>query len=464
MASVPENAPSSDLARFLPPARKVCGYLEQVLLHCGSHPADSEEWLAAGMYVLMAFFLQNNKSTTPRFYCPPREYDPVRAKESTVVVPDVVMNPPEDEEIQFDFFLTMRKRYEEMYGKKAEEDSDGSESSADISLANIRQELRPFSAVFTIIDPEGMTTYAYLVVEYLSFEEGKWCLRNMLREIPYEMETPSAEGQGRKFLVNSTLFAGEKNCGLLITAAHDGSKAWVNAFVYTWDQRLYVSRESSDTSVVDIDENGHQRDSELEQLLDYCGVGGFALEPSTQPVKWKKAISDFDPAYLQYLILDVQGRKEIPKTISRDPLTGAYRIHATLPCPGKLITMEVTPIGESAESYAVAGYLHGAYGLKKDPQKAEKLMREGVENGDPAMAFEYGAFLRHKSKPAEAEKYLRQAAEADISGAQFELAELLKDRASPEDIAEARSLLDSLWEQGYRTYGQKSIDLWGEHS
>lgn len=104
IASVPEIAPNADYERFLPPARKVCSYLEQILLHCGSYPADSKEWIAAGMYALTAFFLQNSKSATPRFYCPPREYDPVSAKESTVVVPDVVMNPPEDEEIQFDFF------------------------------------------------------------------------------------------------------------------------------------------------------------------------------------------------------------------------------------------------------------------------------------------------------------------------------------------------------------------------
>ena len=116
IASVPENTPNADYKRFLPPARKVCSYLEQILLHCGSYPADSKEWIAAGMYVLIAFFLQNSKSATPRFYCPPREYDPVSAKESTVVVPDVVMNPPEEEEIQFDFFLTMRERYEEMFG------------------------------------------------------------------------------------------------------------------------------------------------------------------------------------------------------------------------------------------------------------------------------------------------------------------------------------------------------------
>lgn len=468
MASVPENVPNSDHARFLPPARKVCSYLEQILLHCGSYPADSKEWIAAGMYVLTAFFLQNSKSATPHFYCPPREHDPVSAKESTVVVPDVVMNPPEDEEIQFDFFLTMRKRYEEMFGKEAKEDSNNAdnvkeEPSEIISLATARLELRPFSGNFTIIDPEGMTTYAYLLVDYLSIEEDKWCSRLMMRQIPCKTEPCDDHPSAQNFLVN-TDFLMEDECHIiLLTVSHDGSKGLMNMSVFTEDQKLYVSREPSNIGFWDIDENGHYRDSELETLFDFCGVE-LTLDTPVQPVKWKKATSDFNPAYLQYLLLDVQGRKEIPKTISRDPVTGTYKIHAMLPCPGKLIAMEVKPIGGDAEAYALAGYLHGAYGLKKNHQKAEELMREGTEKDDPVMAFEYGAYLRTKGKHKEAEKYLRQAAQANIAGAQFELAELLKDRGSPEDTTEARSLLDSLWERGYRTYGKTSIDLFGEHS
>lgn len=466
IASVPENAPNADYERFLPPARKICSYLEQVLLHCGSYPADSKEWIVAGMYVLTALFLQNSKSATPRFYCPPREYDPVSAKESTVVVPEVVMNPPEEDEIQFDFFLTMRKRYEEMFGKDTEADSNNAspeEPSEKICLATSRLELRPFSGNFTIIDPEGMTTYAYLLVDYLSFEGNNWCSRVMMRQIPFATEPLDDHPNSQKFLVNTDLLM-EDDCHIiLLTVAHDGSKGLLNTAVFTEDQKLYVSREPTNIDFWDIDENGHYRNSDLETLVSFCGVE-LTLDTPSQPVKWKKATSDFDPAYLQYLILDVQGRKEIPKTVSRDPVTGIYKIHAIIPCPRKLIAMEVRPIGGDAESYALAGYLHGAYGLKKDAKKAEALMHECIEKGDHYAAFEYGAYLRTKGKHKEAEKYLRQAAEANIAGGQFELAELLKDRGSPEDIKEAHQLLNMLWKKGYRTYGKQSIDLFEEHS
>lgn len=475
IASVPAESPGPEYDRFLPPAKKLCTYLEQILLHCGASPTDSERWTAAGMYALTAFFLQNGKTTVPRFYCPPKEYDPVTTVENALIVPDVVMNPPEDEEIQFDFFLTMRKRYEEMFGKEAKENSnDGfrEETSDKICLASARLELRPFSSDFTIIDPEGMTTYAYLVVEYLSFEEGKWCLREMMRQIPYETEPRDDHLEAHKFLVANDLLL-EDDCHIiLLTVAHDGSKALLNTAVFTGDDKMYVSENSTKVcmeepslyisrvptqiDIVEIDENGHQRNDDLEYLMGYCNVGGLDQE---LPTRWKKATSDFDPAYLQYLILDVQGKKEISKTISRDPVTGAYKIHATLPCPGKLITMEVTPEGGNAVSYALAGYLHGAYGLKKNHQKAEELMRESTEKDDPVMAFEYGAYLRTKGKHKEAEKYLRQAAQANIAGAQFELAELLKDRGSPEDIKEARQLLNMLWKKGCRTYGEKSVHI-----
>jgi hypothetical protein len=300
-------------------------------------------------------------------------------------------------------------------------------------------------------------------MEYLSFEEDSWCLRIVMRQIPHESEIRDNDLEAQNFLVNTDLLLEDECHILLLTVAHDGSKGLLNTAVFTEDLKLYVSREPSNIDFWDIDENGHSLDHELETLFDFCGVE-LILDTPVQPVKWKKATSDFDPAYLQYLLLDVQGRKEIVKTISRDPVTGAYKINAMLPCPGKLISIEVKPEGGDAESYALAGYLHGACGLKKNAQKAETLMLEGAKKGDNCMAFEYGAYLRTKSRHKEAEKYLRQAAQANIAGAQFELAELLKDKGSPEDTTEARSLLDSLWERGYRTYGKTSIDLFGEHS
>ncbi len=463
IASVPAESPGPEYDRFLPAARKLCVYLEQILLHCGTAPADSTRWTAAGMYALTAFFLQNGKTTVPRFYCPPREYDPVSAKESAIVVPAVVMNPPEEEEIQFDFFLAMRKRFEKLFGDKEKEissDRSTEEVSDKICLAVARQKLRPFSGDLTIITPEGMTTYAYLIMEFVSFEAGNWCLRNMMRKIPYKTELRDDHSTAQKFLVAQDLLLETECHTIILTVAHDGSKGLLNTAIFTEDQKLYVSRKPTNVGIYEIDENGHHRDTEMEMLLDFCGVVLTSKTPA-QPVKWKKATSDFDPVYLQYLMLDAQGGKEISKTISRDPLTGRYRIHAMIPCHGKMMVIELKPEGGVAEDYALAGYLHGTYGLKKDHQKAEKLMRKGAENGNQAMAFEYGALLRCKNKPAEAETYLRQAAE--VPGAKIELAELLKEKGSPEDIAEARSLVNSLWEQGYRVYGEASIDLFGEH-
>lgn len=97
IASVPDMAPSSEQARFLPNARKVCGYLEKVLLHCSSNSTDTEKWVIAGMYVLVSFFLQNSTATKHRFYCPPRECDPVLHSETEpMIVPEIVMLQPED--------------------------------------------------------------------------------------------------------------------------------------------------------------------------------------------------------------------------------------------------------------------------------------------------------------------------------------------------------------------------------
>lgn len=91
-------------------------------------------------------------------------------------------------------------------------------------------------------------------------------------------------------------------------------------------------------------------------------------------------------------------------------------------------------------------------------------MKSGAENGDPVMAFDYGALLRRDGKLDEAERYLRLAAAKDIPGARFELAELLKEGKTAGGIAEAGRPIDSLWDCGYRTYAGRSIDLLGVHS
>jgi hypothetical protein len=130
-------------------------------------------------------------------------------------------------------------------------------------------------------------------MEYLSFEEDKWCLRNMMRQIPHETVPHDGDHEAQKFLIN-TDFLTEDECHIvLLTVVHDGSKCLMNTAVFTEDRKLYVSRVPSNIVFSDIDENGHFRDSELETLFDFCGVE-LTLDTPVQPVKWKKATSDFD--------------------------------------------------------------------------------------------------------------------------------------------------------------------------
>lgn len=95
--SVPEEVTNSEQMRFLPVAREVKDYLEKILLHCDPRPHDIDVWTAAGMYTLIAFFLQNDGNVVPTFYCPPHNYDPVHQETpEPIVVPEIVMLQPEN--------------------------------------------------------------------------------------------------------------------------------------------------------------------------------------------------------------------------------------------------------------------------------------------------------------------------------------------------------------------------------
>lgn len=48
IASVPTIASNTEEARFLPPARQLCTYLEKILLQLSSHSADADACIAAG--------------------------------------------------------------------------------------------------------------------------------------------------------------------------------------------------------------------------------------------------------------------------------------------------------------------------------------------------------------------------------------------------------------------------------
>ena len=95
--SVPEEVTNAEEMHFLPVAREVKNYLEQIVNHCEPRPQDMDTWTAAGMYSLIAFFLQNDGTDVPTFYCPPQRYDPVhQEKPEPIVVPEVVMLQPEE--------------------------------------------------------------------------------------------------------------------------------------------------------------------------------------------------------------------------------------------------------------------------------------------------------------------------------------------------------------------------------
>ena len=458
MASVPEESADPEEQRFIPAARRVSAYLEQVLQQCGSHPGGSAPWIAAGMYALVSFFLQNNKYTTPRMYAPPRDCDPTAQTQGTLVLPGVVMGPPEDEEAPLDFLADLHRRFRENDGKKEENAPAQPEEEAvdpEITPAAARWEKVSLSTDFTIIDPEDMSTRAFRLEEALVKENGRWCCRCIHREIPFE--EVDGDRNRKRFLVDARLFPHEDIHIVLLTAARDGSKVLLNTAVFTEDNQMYVSGKHTPGSVTEIDENGHWRDLELEQLLDFCGIGGLELERPQPPVRWKKTVSQWKPEYLEYLIMDLQSMETLPRSVCRDPASGEYRLEMQLPCPGKLIIWEVRTTGCDAEELAAAAYLHGDCGLKQDKDGARQMFGRLAAAGSSAMAFEYGVLLRQEGKQKEAEDYLRRAMEQE-AGARFELAGLLKEQGREE---EARGLIDALWQQGYRRYGKESIDLFG---
>lgn len=96
--SIPKEVTISEEMHFLPVAREVKNYLEKIVIHCDPSPQDIDAWTAAGMYALIAFFLQNDSTVMPSFYCPPLNCNPVfQERTEPVVVPEVVMHQPVEE-------------------------------------------------------------------------------------------------------------------------------------------------------------------------------------------------------------------------------------------------------------------------------------------------------------------------------------------------------------------------------
>ena len=461
IASVPAVASNTDEARFLPPARQLCTYLERILQHLSSHHADADACMAAGMYAITAFFLQNSASCVPRFYGPPPQYDPVYIDEAASVTPAAAASPTETEELAANFFEIIRKKFPQE-NKQNEPDNSGSQDSDSIAPAAVRMEFRHDSHSFTVVDTENVNTKAFIIDNILTFEDQQWRWRCSIRELPYEEKIIDTSSHSRTFQIASHHYSMADYSGLLLTARDDNKTAMMHSFLID-QKKMYVSEKPACISGVEIDENGFLVDRELEQILSFCRLKTPLPDASAQPVTWKKASSDFDPAYLQYLIVDAQTMKTLPMTVSRNPSNGKYQVQAVLPCPGYLLILEVSTNTGVHDADLLTGYMHGVYGLIKNMQKAEKLMRDGAERNDPRMAFEYGAFLLQSNQTDQAEKHLRFAADNNIPGAQVELAQLLKNRGSANDLAESRALLNSLLSQGYRTYGSTPIDLFHHH-
>lgn len=464
IASVSSAAVKGDQMRFLPAARKVSAYLESILQHCSDHSSDSDEWIAAGMYVLTAFFLQNGKSVIPQCYYPPREYDPVKVHEQgTVIIPKLAMHEPDAAEYQFDFLEYIRQEFAEMFlgGNTGLPENS---FSPDIAPAQIRRKCEHFSCDFRLKDQKGLISRAFAVEEYLVKGKNQWYPMLKFRALPYTEEY-DCEDLEHAFQHEADYFIDDPMChGVILTAKEDGSSSFLNSYMISVSQPetgdLFVSKASQELGRVHIDKNGFPLDPDLETLFADFGFEPTAQQASNQTVQWRKATSKFRPDYLRYLILDLQTMKEIPKSFSRNPSTGEYQMHLMIPCPGVLgITEAVFDEEINSDILAVSGYLHGHYGLKQNPKAAEQLMEKGAQAGDPQMAFEYGTLLMQNGRIPDANKCLRFAADKNIPGAQFELARLLKEHGTTSDTIEAAQLIHGLLQQGYRTYGTEPIDF-----
>lgn len=401
----------------------------------------------------------------------PERKEPASKKSPDTAAPAEKVRPSEVLEMPFDFLEDIRLKFQKDFGDQKGSKEDGSSQSAEkaapkIPLAAIRREREPFTGDFTIVDTSGNDSRAYTIEEFLIPQNGQWILADRVRPLPYSEEKCNGEFC-RTFLLEEEQFTDDtEHNGLILTASEDRGKGSINSYLIT-NSHMYVSKNPGELGIEELDEAGYYMDFNLENLFAFCDFEGETANDFWQPVCWRRSVSEYKPEYLGYLILDARTMEEIPKSFSRSP-RGGYQLSVVLPCPSRLIVLKITSDSGAYvdASWAVTGYLHGIYGMKKNPDAAERLMRKGAEAGDAKMAFEYGAFLKREGKLKQAETYLRGAAQENIPGAKFELAELLLDNRAEDNEAreEARQLIDSLLIQGCRTYGHAiSIDLLGEH-
>lgn len=465
--SVPDNFAQCTQVqqKFWEPAREVCGYLRAVIQYCQDPlPQDGRDWISAGMYVLICLFLQNGKRARPQFYEPPAPYTLAQLKKvrNQSQVREIHVALPKDQEMaapeqDFSLWAYLRRAMEQR--EKADDwDPWEEERTPVISPAVIRRQrttLRKAELCFPLYP--DFSSGVFVSRQIPVWDRGQWRVISQLVRLPWE-QRKTGEDFGRVRL-EETVFEDDPQCsGVLLAANSWGSYRCVHFSVYR-EGLCMGANQDWDVLLLELNEDGLPRNREAERVLGTQGI--------LQDGQEKKSITwtcGYDPEYLRCQLIDPDTMELIPIRGNQDPASGEYRCAVTLLCPCRVAVLKQRRLPEAPQwgtRLALAGYYHGLYGFHRDREKARAMMQQGALADDPYMAFEFGAFLKEKGSVAIAADFLSLGAEHGIPGAIFELAQLRLEQGNTE---QAKSLLGSLWERGYRSYGGVSIDLLGEYT
>lgn len=438
--------------------------------------AICKEYLAAGLYSLVCLFLQNAKSCTPVFRRPAEAWDPVvkyaepeddksGREDNPVVVtlpPEAGLYAPEERELHFDLFSHIKEKLAEQEVAEAESGQQCDVPPV-ITPSLVRQQPVEITGSFEIAEVPGFDSHAFLIDTQVRVIGNQYQPRLTLRRL--YRTTRKAGGMdirtyqySQQALLTLTAFE-----GIIISTEKDGTRCRLHSFTVTKSEKtgrfdsLSMGPCKLKFAVVDIDRDGYLAEQELDELLDFCDVHPEKAGRNVHSLERSAVSGKLDPDYLNYLVLDRRTLQEIPKHPVRDRLTGARQLAITVPCPGQLIVLQMDTGSLRADLLAAGGMMYGLYGCEQSVEDVNEILMKGVWTGDNSlMAFQYGAYLRCKGMPDIAVDYLRTAAAANIPGAVYELAELLTQQGQTE---EAGSLIQSLLDKGYRSYGAFPIKL-----
>ena len=492
--SVPKTKEALAFPSFLWPAQKTAQYLCEVIRCCESvNPKKKVEWVAGGLYVLICLVLQNEKDIECNpwafvFCRPPAEYDPnpdwephmeVTAEANyELKIPDQIPLAQKS----YDFWSALHSHFPDL--ENPEEVSETEEEDIwdgmvkEIMPAQIHRERSSISKEEILpcvtCSPDA-SVGAFLIEEVPVWNGGQWNIAERLYKLPW-VEDPaksSVKGYGppgssmRSICINREVFSDNVAFnGICLSIDKQSDRYFSESFSLLYDYNCGRADHDLDVVILYLNENGHIQSREVEQMMKTYGVQWHANQNDVQKQEITY-VCKFKQEYLRYIFLDPLTMEEIPIKGWQDPITGEYLISITLQYPGRFVVMKFVKTlqdNQKANRLALEGYLHGLYGFKKDIREAEKLMKRGALQEDPYMAFEFGALLKKKGLWRSAKNFLKIGADHGIAGSKFELAEILISSENSEDIQEASIMIDSLWEQGYRTYGtSRSIDLLNKH-